>query len=100
MQIGAADRFTRHAGVGVTTSGSRLAAWSARTAPGGQVRTIWSVLRLATDLAFPAPVDSLQVPILVGEPSLALGPGGRGGIAFSQGPRATASVRASALTLP
>lgn len=100
VQIGAAARFTQLAGVGVTTSGSRLTAWSARTAPGGQARTIWSVLRLATDLAFPAPVDSLRVPILVGEPSLALGPGGRGVIAFSQGPRASASVRASRLTLP
>ena len=100
VQIGAADRFTRLAGVGVTTSGSRLAAWSARTAPGNQARTIWSVLRLATDLAFPAPVDSLRVPILVGEPNLALGLGGRGVIAFSRGPTATASVRASVLTLP
>jgi hypothetical protein len=100
VQIGAPNRFTTLAGVGVTTNRSLLTAWAARTAAGRQERTVWSVLRLAADVAFPAPVDSLRVPILVGEPSLALGTGGRGVIAFSQGPKARASVRASTLALP
>lgn len=100
VQVGPAARFTELAGAGVTTAGSRLTAWSSRTTAGSQERTIWSVLRLAADVAFPAPVDSLRVPILVGEPSLALGTGGRGVIAFSEGPKARASVRASTLTLP
>lgn len=89
------------AGVGVTTSRSMLVAWSERSVPvAGQQRTIWSVFRTAGDLAFPAAVDSLRVPVLVGAPSLALGIDGRGVIAFSQGPKATASVRASTLTVP
>ncbi len=100
VQIGAPDRFTLLAGAGVTTGRSLLTAWSARTQAGSQERTIWSVLRLAADVAFPAPVDSLRVPILVGEPTLALGLGGRGVIAYSQGPKASASVYATTLALP
>ncbi len=84
----------------MTSAKSLLAAWSARTTPAGQERTIWSVLRLAADAAFPAPIDALLVPILVGDPTLALGVGGRGVVAYSQGPRASASVRASALSVP
>ena len=88
-------------GAGVTASKSMFVVWSARTTPpAGQQRTIWSVLRGAGDLAFPAPVDSLRVPILVGVPTVALGADGRGVVAFSQGPEGTARVRAATITLP
>lgn len=99
--VGPAGFDVQLAGAGVTTSRSMFVVWSARTAPpAGQERTIWSVLRVAGDLAFPAPVDSLRVPVLVGVPTVALGADGRGVLAFSQGPKATASVRASVLALP
>ena len=100
VTIAPAGEASSLAGAGISAAGSMLTAWAVPTVVGKPESSVLSVTRLAGDATFPAAVDSFRVPELMGTPSLAMGSGGRGAIAYSQGPLAAARVYAAAIVVP
>lgn len=87
-------------GVGLTTAGTGVVVWAQESAIQAGVRSIWTAARPGPGVVFGPPEEADQVGEVIGAPAFALGSGGAGAVAWSRGPRATATVRASAIQVP